>query len=158
MLEYIANKYGWRSNQTDSLWKKINKQDSTNLVAVKRIIDKYGWLTQNDVGEVASDAIFYVLQHSDKATQIHYLPFVRDAVKKGKTKPKFLALYEDRALMWQGKKQIYGTQWSTDSSGVTQMYPIENEGNVNKRRLVVGLDSIEVTAGKNNFIYITAEK
>lgn len=69
---------------------------------------------------------------------------MREAVKNGKARPYNLALLEDRILITQGKKQIYGSQVrQNETTGKNEFFPIDDEINVNKRRASVGLDSIE---------------
>lgn len=142
-LDSVQQKFGFQSKEVGALWKKIMKQDSANLVAVKGIIDKYGWLGPEEVGERGSTAIFLVIQHADHQTQITYLPVMREAVKNGKAKARDLALLEDRVLTNQGKEQIYGSQIHSDSLGRMSFYPIMDEENVNKRRTSVGLGPLE---------------
>jgi len=65
---------------------------------------------------------------------------MRDAVKNGNARGSSLALLEDRILLGQGKKQIYGSQ--IGNNPVTQTYyvrPLEDPDNVDKRRAEVGL-------------------
>ena len=68
---------------------------------------------------------------------------LREAVSHGKAKASNLALMEDRVLLGQGKKQIYGTQIGMDNQ--TQLYyvsPLDDPDNVDKRRAQVGLEPI----------------
>jgi hypothetical protein len=108
--EPILKQYGWKSPQMDSLWKRINYFDSINLIRIKNIIDTYGWLGPDEVGQQGASTIFLVIQHADSLTQIQYVPKMREAVKKGKAQSQNLALLEDRILTNQGKPQIYGSQ------------------------------------------------
>jgi hypothetical protein len=110
----LEEKYGWDSKEVKDLWKIINKKDSSNLVSVKSILDKYGWLGADVVGSKGNQTLFLVIQHSNLPTQEKYLPMMRDAVKNGKAKGSRLALLEDRVALAQGKKQIYGSQISQD--------------------------------------------
>src|ERR1700752_1886159 len=47
----IGKKYGWDSKETEAQWEIINKQDSINLIEIKTILDKYGWLGADIIGE-----------------------------------------------------------------------------------------------------------
>lgn len=144
IVAVIQKQYGWKSRQMDSLWKKINFQDSVNLLRVKHIIDTYGWLGADEIGRQGNLTLFLVIQHADSLTQVTYLPLMRKAVEKGKAAPQNLALLEDRVLMNQNKKQIYGSQVRTnEQTGKNEFYPIEDEPNVNKRRASVGLGPLE---------------
>jgi hypothetical protein len=139
-IEVIEKKYGWESTQMKDHWKVINKKDSLNLIQVKAILDKYGWLGADVVGDQGNSTLFLVIQHSDQATQEKYLPMMRAAVKNGKAQARSLALLEDRVALGQGRRQIYGSQISRDPE--TKAYyvsPIEDPDNVDKRRAEVGL-------------------
>ena len=50
------------------------------------------------------------LQHADYAYQKKYYPSVKEAERKKEIDASNVALLEDRILMREGKKQIYGTQ------------------------------------------------
>jgi hypothetical protein len=120
-------------------WKMVMKMDSINQIEVIEILDKYGWLSEDYIGKKASAAIFLVIQHAELPIQEKYLPIMRDAVKNGAARIKDLALLEDRVLMRQGKRQIYGSQVVKDSKGNWIVHPIEDPTNVDKRRLEIGL-------------------
>jgi hypothetical protein len=141
--EAIAEKYGWDSKEIADLWRIIQYKDSVNLVKVKDILDKHGWLGADSVGEDGNAALFLVIQHSDQKTQEKYLPLMREAVKNKKANASELALLEDRVALGQGKKQIYGSQVGMDNQ--TKIYyvlPLEDPDNVDLRRKKVGLGPI----------------
>ena len=143
-LDTIAKQFGWESKQMDSLLRKMQYYDSINLVKVKKIIDSYGWLGPDQVGEEGASTLFLVIQHADSLTQVTYAPKMREAVKKGKARPQNLALLEDRILTTQGKEQIYGSQVRRNQqTGKFEFFPIKDEVNVNKRRAAVGLQPLE---------------
>ena len=142
-IDGIEKKYDWESKEMKDHWKIINEKDSINLIKVKSILDKYGWLGADVVGGQGNSTLFLVIQHSDQATQEKYLPMMREAVKNGKAQGSSLALLEDRVALGQGKRQIYGSQIGRDPE--TQIYyvsPLEDPDNVDKRRAEVGLLSL----------------
>jgi hypothetical protein len=67
---------------------------------------------------------------------------MRKAVKDKKARPADLALLEDRILMRQNKKQIYGSQIVREGNGPWSVYPIADPKNVDFRRAEVGLGPI----------------
>ena len=142
-IDSLQKKFGWKSEQVQSLLKPMMIQDSINLIKVKNIIDTYGWLGPDEVGKQGAQTIFLVIQHADSLTQVTYFPIMQEAVKKGKAKAQSLALLEDRILTNQGKEQIYGSQVRTNEEGKFEFFPIKDEPNVNKRRASVGLDPLE---------------
>lgn len=117
--------------------------DSCNLVQVEKLISKYGWLGKSFVGVRGNQTVFLVIQHSDLETQEKYLPVMQRSVDEGESNASDLALLQDRVLMRQGKKQIYGSQVVFNNTGGQEFYPIEDEENVNVRRAKVGLQPIE---------------
>jgi hypothetical protein len=153
-LEPAIKKYGWDSPQVDSLEDLMSTQDSINLGIVSHIIDTYGWLGPDSIGPAGVSTLWVVIQHADLGVQEKYLPSMRDAVKKGKARASELAYLEDRVALGEGKKQLYGTQFRLDAK--TNRYilaPIEDEGNVDKRRAAVGLEPLEEYARSNGIPY-----
>ena len=57
------------SIQYQNLWKLINLQDSVNLIKTTQILDKYGWLGPDSVGEDGVRALLLVIQHSTPKVQ-----------------------------------------------------------------------------------------
>ena len=142
-IDGIEKKYGWESKEMQDHWKIINEKDSINLIKIKSILDKYGWLGADVVGEQGNSTLFLVIQHSDQATQEKYLPMMREAVKNGKAQGSSLALLEDRVALRKGKRQIYGSQIGRDPE--SQLYyvsPLEDPDNVDNRRAEVGLQPL----------------
>ncbi len=121
--------------------------DSCNLIQVEAIISKYGWLGKSCVGGRGNTTLYLVIQHADLATQEKYFPLLQQSVADSESRPCDLAYLQDRILMRQGKKQLYGSQVVRNkTTGVQEFYPIEDEKNVNDRRRKVGLDTIETYA------------
>ena len=140
----MINKYGYNSKEVETQNQMIIKTDSINLIRVKEILDKYGWLGSDVVGNQGNLALFLVIQHSDLKTQEKYLPLMREAVKKGNAIPNNLALLEDRVLIGQGKRQKYGSQIGQDSeTGKYYILPLDDPDNVDKRRQEVGLEKLQ---------------
>jgi hypothetical protein len=118
----------------------IKKRDSINIKIITTIIDKYGWLGAEDIGDQGNQVLFTVIQHANLVTQEKYLPIIREAAKEGRTLTSNLAILEDRIALRQGKKQIYGSQvWLDTKTGNIYVQPMEDPENVDKRRIEVGL-------------------
>jgi hypothetical protein len=143
-IDEIEQKYGRKSKEMKAHWKIINEKDSINLIKVKKILDERGWLGPDIIGVQGNSTLFLVIQHSDIETQKKYLPIMRDAVKKGNARPADLALLEDRVLLGQGKRQIYGSQIGRNQeTGEYYVLPLKDPENVDKRRSAVGLESLQ---------------
>ncbi|TPD67267.1 DUF6624 domain-containing protein [Flavobacterium microcysteis] len=135
--------FGNQSKQADSIAKIMGHKDSINLIKVKDILDKKGWVGPNKVGAQANMTLFLVIQHSDLETQQKYLPMMREAVKDKNAQASALALLEDRVALGEGKKQTYGSQVGYDNkTQKNYVLPLEDPDNVDKRRQEVGLGPI----------------
>ncbi|MEM8970351.1 MAG: DUF6624 domain-containing protein [Bacteroidota bacterium] len=137
---------------------KMRKVDSANQVGVKKILAEYGWLPQSKIGGKAAGTLFLVIQHADLETIRKYLPLLKSAVEAGEANATSAAMMEDRVLMYEGKKQLYGSQASgrpkEDGSSEYFIWPIENPEEVNQRRAKVGFNStVEENAARMNAIY-----
>src|SRR4051812_1293059 len=80
----IEDRYGIKSKEKTELVNTLRKQDSINTIKVTSILDKYGWLGKDEVGENGNLCLFLVIQHSTLETQKNYLPMLKAAVKNGK--------------------------------------------------------------------------
>jgi len=139
-IEGIEKKFGRESKEMSELWTTIAEKDSINLIKVKMILDKYGWLGPDEIGGTGNSTLFLVVQHADLATQEKYLPMMRAAVKNGKAQGSALALLEDRVALRKGKRQIYGSQIGRNpETGVYYVSPLEDPEHVDERRAEVGL-------------------
>jgi hypothetical protein len=117
--------------------------DSKNLAELERIVQRYGWPGADLVGADASNAAFLILQHAPLARQKALLPLFRRAVSAGNARAADLALLEDRILVGEGKKQLYGSQVTAGPEGVPRLHPIEDPDNVDSRRSAVGLPPLK---------------
>lgn len=152
-MREISDKYGWQSNEMKELWKKQNELDSLNLIRIEEIIEKYGYPGKSLVG-MQSNVAFLVIQHSDIETQEKYLPILKEAADKGELRWSSLALLIDRIRVNNGEKQIYGSQIRQSGDWKHELFPIEDEPNVNKRRAKVGLGPLEEYVKHWNIIYV----
>lgn len=107
--------------------------DGENIKRVEEIISKYGYPGKALVGTPENRAAWIVIQHSSPQVIQKYLPMLREAVKNGDLDRQSLAITEDRNLMYQGKKQIYGSQFF-EVNGKPAFWPIENSEKVNELR------------------------
>ena len=58
-IDSLQRKFGWQSEQVQSLLRPMMIQDSINLIKVKNIIDTYGWLGPEEVGKQGAKTIFF---------------------------------------------------------------------------------------------------
>lgn len=124
----------------DSIKMIIKEKDSSNLVSVIQLIDKYGWLTPQDIGFQGVQALFLIIQHADLNTQKKYYPLILKAEKEGNMLSANVALLEDRIAVREGRPQTYGSQGYYDSSKKkTFIYPLVDPKNLDELRKSRGL-------------------
>jgi hypothetical protein len=157
MTDSVEKRFGQQSKEMQNLWWIIHKTDSVNLIKVTTVLDQFGWLGERELGQLGNAALFLVIQHSDLTTQQKYLPMMREAVKKGNAAASSLALLEDRVLMFQGKKQIYGSQIRREGDGPYYVWDIEDPLNVDKRRAEMGLGPLDAYVKHWNIIWDAEE-
>jgi len=141
-IKYVneMNKHNADTVKLDSMMQIIIKVDSINLKKVSAILDKYGWLTNSEVGEKANTSLFGVIQHADLKTQLKYRSLIEKAFKEGNLPTDLYAEFEDRVKYRETKEQIYGTQYAwIPNSNETFILPLIDPDNVDKRRLEIGL-------------------
>ena len=139
-VDSLVMLHGPDSEEVRLLWEKQSQIDEKNMARLQEIVAEYGWPGESLVGRKAAIAAFLVLQHAEYEIQKQYLPLVREAFQSGELGGQYLAMLEDRVLVREGKKQIYGTQLSRNQeTDQMELYPIEDEINVGQRREEMGL-------------------
>jgi hypothetical protein len=134
----VATNFADSTFEYKSFMVKVQETDSVNSIEVMNIIDNYGWLGPETIGNKGNTALFIIIQHSNITVQKKYLPIMRDAYRHRRARGQHLALLEDRVAVFSGEKQIYGSQIST-LNGQSKLFPIIDKKNVDKRRAAIGL-------------------
>lgn len=132
-------------NMDAALVARMTDIDSANTARMKEIVKQYGWPGPELVGVDGTEAAFLLVQHAEHAFQKQMLPFVEAAYRNKKLQGQDYALLLDRVLVADGKPQVYGTQTKIFDQwkGEEPVFePIEDEGNLDKRRAEVGLPSM----------------
>ena len=143
-MDSIRSYFGKLSTEYKDLISSMSKQDSLNQIVVLQIIDNYGWMSMNEIGKKGNSALWLVIQHAQLEIQEKYYPIMQAAVVNNKASKTDLAYLQDRILIRQGKKQLYGTQYKIDSvSKVMKLWKIEDPENLNKRRETIGLSPMQ---------------
>ncbi|WGS83982.1 DUF6624 domain-containing protein [Methylomonas sp. UP202] len=120
----------------------VHIANAAHLIA---IIDEYGWPGNRLVGEEGAWAAWLIAQHAigNPPFMRHCLTLLKQAAANKDVMPWQPAFLEDRIRMYEGKPQIYGTQFQPNKNGLLEPYPIEDSESVNERRQAVGLNTIE---------------
>ncbi len=130
--------------------------DKENLNIVIPILEKYGWLPQSKIGEKASSAIFYVIQHSRIEFMDKYFWQLDSLAKIGEASRRDAAMMEDRLLMGKGLKQKYGSRATTNlrSEKSLVIWPVRKPEKVDSLRRSVGFElSVSENADRLGAIY-----
>lgn len=134
------DKYGSDSLEVKNAIIDMEILDKKNLERVEVILNEYGWLGEDIIGVKENATLFLVIQHADLETQLKYYPIMEEAVELGCARKSDLAMLQDRILVKQGKKQMYGTQLIYDEElGSYVVEPLVYPERVDERRAVVGL-------------------
>ncbi len=140
----MSEKYERDSPEMKAFYKKWRITDSTNEVAVTKILDERGWLGSDVIGSRGNSTLFLVIQHAPLETQEKYLPMMQEAVKKGNANASSLALLEDRINLRNKRHQLYGSQiGSHPETGEKIVLPLADPERVDIRRQEMGLGPLD---------------
>ena len=116
-----------------------------NAAALTRIIEGHGWPGRSLVGEDGAHAAWFVLQHAigNPPLQRRGLQLLREALERGEIPAAQVAYLEDRICFFEGRPQVYGTQFDWDETGELNPHPVEDVAGVDERRRSVGLGPLE---------------
>jgi hypothetical protein len=109
--------------------------DAVHNQRIHQLISKHGYLTKKSVGAKALKAFWLLVQHQDFDIDLQ-----RACLEHCGFEPKEKAYLTDRVLVGEGKKQLFGTQF-TKKNGRSVPRPIEDKKNLEKRRRQYGLGS-----------------
>ena len=131
-----AMRMNWIEKGTD--WDA--KIDNANQKRLKQIVNEYGWLTISLVGKEASHAAWLIAQHAPCLKFMEKCLDLMEQLPPGEVNPGNIAFLKDRVLMFNGKPQIYGTQFLGFGKDI-KVYNIQDPEHVDERRASVGLET-----------------
>ena len=133
---------GQLSNGYHDAMKELHNR---NAKALETIIDEIGYPTIDKVGKDASEAAWFVIQHSigQPAFMKKCMKLLEEAVNTGKAGKRNFAYLSDRIAVFEAKPQLYGTQFDWDDNGLLSPNEYDNLENVNQRRASIGLNTLE---------------
>lgn len=116
-----------------------------NANALDSIINRIGYPTIEKVGKEANKASWLVIQHAISLPKFmkKCASLLANAVAKKQADAIDLAYLTDRIAMFEGKPQLYGTQFDWDEHG--NMIPnfFDDLLKVNERRVAIGLNLLQ---------------
>lgn len=133
------------------LYTNMVRTDSANMRRVAAIVRRHGYPGKSLVGMPTNEAVWSVIQHSNKIPQ--YLPLLKKAAEAGELPFYRYAQMLDRQLMHDGQEQLYGTQGmgytvpnpaTGTSETIKFIWPIKDAARANERRKQAGFsDTVE---------------
>jgi hypothetical protein len=151
-VESAEAKFDPDSEEVISYWNDIMKQDKRNQEKFYALLEKDGWLGYKLVGKRGEATQFLITQHALPDFQVKVLPYLEEAVKNKNGNPLYLAMLSDRLLVNRGEEQVYGTQIGTNPlTGQKYVFPIKDEENVDKRRVEIGLEPLQMYLDKMGY-------
>ncbi len=125
--------------------KEMANLHSRNAKILDEIIDTVGYPIVDKVGKEANEAAWLVIQHS--IGQPYFMKksaeLLKVAVNENKADPKSLAYLTDRIAVFEGKPQLYGTQFDWDENGEMKPNQFDDISKVNQKRRAIGLNTLE---------------
>jgi len=118
--------------------RELHKMHTEELI---KAIDEYGFPTEEMVGVYALKGVKLVILHS----KLEMLEKYAEEYKKT-FGPKMYAYHTDKRRVAKGLDQLYGTQGDFNEYKKLVFYPIEDEVNVNKRRMEADMEPLELYA------------
>ena len=131
-----------------------------NARALEAMLDA-GWPGISRAGEDGAEAAWRIVQHAIGLPSFQHrcLSLIEAAIARNDAPGWQAAYLSDRIRTFEGRAQIYGTQFDWDEHGQMSPKPIEDEANVDARRAGVGLPPLaEATAQHRSNIAATAGK
>lgn len=115
-----------------------------NAEALEQVIDRIGYPTIEKVGKEANGAAWLVIQHaiSRPAFMKKCARLLETAVAHGLAEPKQLAYLTDRIAVFEGRPQLYGTQFDWDENCELSPNPVDDPEKTDQRRKSIGLNSL----------------
>lgn len=141
LAQAADQRYGVNSPQATAAMREQGPVDARLIRQVDSLVAIHGYLGKSKVGEYHKSVMFLVIQHNPDEK---YLPMLTAAADKGELYWSSVALLVDRVKTEKGEPQVYGSQSQVWFDGRKQLYPIEDEPNVNVRRAKIGMVPLEV--------------
>jgi hypothetical protein len=142
----------------EKLLDAVKRADRENTAWLEKVVEKQGWPTITLVGKDGANAAWLLVQHADDAPKFQRKCLdLMTRLPGDEVSRTNLAYLTDRVLLAEGKKQVYGTQF-TLSGGKWKPRPIDDEANVDKRRKEAGLAPIAEYAKQLEKLYGGAPK
>lgn len=116
------------------------KMHVEHMAKLENLMSSTGWISSKKYGKTACEQALIIMKNAPGERLDPHLDTVLKAAENGEAMPSEVAYIHDKVLMYQGKKQLYGTQIAfNEKKGINDVYPIQDEANVDARRAKAGL-------------------
>jgi Family of unknown function (DUF6624) len=134
----------------DGYHPRMEEVHCRNAARLRQIIDEYGWPGEPIVGENGAEAAWLIAQHAigEPDFQRSCLKLLKLAADAGEVAAWQAAYLEDRIRVFEGRPQLYATQFDIGDDGLPVPYEIEAPERVDERRRAVGLESLAEQIGR----------
>jgi len=123
----------------------MKNMHNSNAEILDEIIDTIGYPTIELVGIEASEAAWLVIQHAIEkpSFMIKCLKLLQQVSNNNSTYLTQVAYLQDRIAVFQGRLQLYGTQFDWDKQGELSPQDYDDIIKVNQRRKSIGLNTLQ---------------
>ena len=136
----------------------VGEADKDNTARLTKVIDRSGWPTVTQVGKDGAHAAWLLVQHADANPKFQRTCLdLMTRLSKEEVSRKDVAYLTDRVLLAEGKRQVYGTQF-TNATGTWEPRPLEAPEKVDERRAAVGLPPLAEYVKQLESLFGKAEK
>lgn len=123
----------------------VKDVDKINREEFKKIFKETGYIS-SEYGKDVQLAAFLIVQHmpkDDTSFMKQYLSLMKDDL--GNINPLNYAQLVDRVRIYEGKNQLYGTQFTSieDKKDIYRLHKVYNSKEVDKRRKEMGLEPLK---------------
>jgi len=153
----VAKSLSLTVNEANARYNTLqNHIDSSNLVFIEKVFDKYGYPGKSLVGTPTNESAWNLIQHSKKIDQ--YMPIIKKAAEENELPFSLYAMMFDRQLQREGKEQVYGSQVQMQKlkNGKVEafVWPIKDPDKVNELRKEAGFTTtVEQNAKRLGVVY-----
>lgn len=128
----------------DGYHPRMREVHERNTARLKQIVAEHGWPGRSLVGTDGSHAAWRIAQHAigDPPFQRTCVSAIEKSVAADDAPLAQLAFLVDRVRYFEGKLQLYGTQFEWDENGELNPSLIEDPARVDERRERAGLNTI----------------
>ena len=115
-----------------------------NALRLLEIIEAHGWPGERLAGPDGAQAAWRIAQHAigEPEFQRQCLRWLSEAAEAGDVPAWQPAFLEDRVRVFEGRPQLYATQFQVSDDGWPVPFPIEDPHGVDERRRAVGLEPL----------------